>query len=259
MKKNSKLFLALAGTLALTSLTGAVVAQGAGAPPAGAVPAPAPAPTGIPVQAPAPTPVAVAPAPVQATPASAPAVAPAPAPAAPVIATQPLAIDTLSDDDLVRRLARLNAQKDVLQAEMSLDQARASRQAAVLESQIKLLELQQQVANGGKKPEAREASAAASPAAAAFVYQAPQPAVRSVYGYGENAYAEVYVGSDKILATPGTVLSSGHRVVEIGPNGVVLVKNGRRQTLPVRGSAGVPSTPVSNSVPVGLPPAPPRN
>lgn len=259
MKKKSKLFLALAGTLALTSLTGAVVAQNAGAPPAGAVPAPAPAPTGIPVQAPAPTPVAVAPAPVQATPTSAPVVAPAPA--APVIATQPLAIDTLSDDDLVRRLARINAQKDVLQAEMSLDQARASRQAAVLESQIKLLELQQQVANGGKKPEAREASAAASPAAAAaaLVYQAPQPAVRSVYGYGQNAYAEVYVGSDKILATPGTVLSSGHRVVEIGPNGVVLVKNGRRQTLPVRGSAGVPSTPVSNSVPMGLPPAPPRN
>ena len=248
MKKNSKIFLALAGTLALTSLTGAVVAQGAGAPPAVAAPAPAPAP------------VAVVPAPVQATPAAAPAVSPAPA--APVIATQPLAVDTLSDDDLVRRLARLNAQKDVLQAEMSLDRARASRQAAVLESQIKLLELQQQVANGGKKPEAREASTASSSAAAAaaaFVYQAPQPAVRSVYGYGQNAYAEIYVGSDKILATPGTVLSSGHRVVEIGPNGVVLVKNGRRQTLPVRGSAGVQSTPVSNSVPMGLPPAPPRN
>lgn len=250
MKNHSKLFLAVASIVALAGLAGGVVAQGTGAAPV------APGPTGIPVAAPSPA----APAVPQVTPAQPVAATTssviAPASVAPTVSS----IDTLDDDDLVRRIARLNAQKDVLQAEMSLDQARASRQAAVLESQIKTLELQSQVANGGKKPEAREGGSVSTGGAsgASVVYQAPQPAVRSVYGYGPNGYAEIYVGSDKILATPGTVLSSGHRVAEIGPNGVVLIKNGRRQNLPVRGSAGI-SSGVAPVAPVGLPPAPPQN
>ena len=174
-----------------------------------------------------------------------------------VIAPQGLEIDTLSDDDLVRRSARLKAQLDVLQTESQVATARSNREAAQLEAQIKILELRAQVANNGRKPSDGPAPGTAAATAAVAAVQAPQPVVRSIYGYGSNGYAEIYIGYDKVLATPGTVLSTGHRVVEIGPSGVVVVRNGRRQTLGVRGAAGV--VPVSASVPMGLPPAPPSN
>lgn len=250
MKKQTQIVLAIAAVLSLS--TGAVVAQST--PPAASVPA-AVTPTVAPASATA-VPVAPVVAPAQPTVSvPVPVVAPAPAP---VSTVDPF---SLTNDDLVRHLARLNAQKSVLQAEMSLDQARSSREAAALEGQIKLLELRAQVANGGKKPEdkpaAVPAAGGATGAATVVAYQAPQPVVRSVYGYGANGYAEIYVGTDKILATPGTVLSTGHRVAEISANGVVLVKGKRRETLPVRGSAGIVAPTATIPAVQGLPPAPP--
>lgn len=273
MKKHTPIFLALASLVVLSGLAGVVVAQGS---PAVTPAAPAPAPSAsspraaAPSVAPAPsvTPPAIAPAPttVAAPGLPNPAVGvpvmtavPSPAPSTMPVTSLP-SIDAMDDDDLVRRLARVNAQRGVVQAEASLDQARLSSEAASLEGQIKILELRNQVANGGKKPEERAPGGAGAPAstpaqaAAILAYQAPQPAVRSIYGYGTNGYAEIYVGTDKVVATPGTVLSTGHRVVNIGPNGVVVVKNGRRQTLPVRGSAGT-----LPAIPTGLPPMPPAN
>lgn len=243
--------------LSVLGLTGAAVAQTV-APQPSAAPSSFAAPA---VAAPSPAPSVVT-APVigpPAAPAGVPSVAPSTAPVVNLGNMTDTSAD-LVDDDLLRTRARLSARRDLIKAQQELDQALLSRQQAQVEGQIKLEQLRVSAANGGKKPEEVQAQkqAAAATAAVISVARAPQPIVRSIYGFGDNAYAEIYVGSNKILANRGTVLDGGERVVDFTPNGVVLVdKRGRRQTLRVRGSAGslAPMSSQTSAAP-GLPPLP---
>ncbi len=260
MKNRIILSIAIASLL---GLTGVALAQTPAPQAAPASPATTPAFAAPSVVAPGTAPAVLTPAPVVA-PASAPTpvIAPVvPTPVAPInLGNLTDSSSELSDDDLLRTRSRLSARRDLVKAQQELDQALLSRQTAQVEGQIKLEQLKVSAANGGRKPEevqAQKAAAAASAVVAAAV-QAPQPVVRSIYGFGDNAYAEIYVGNNKILANRGTVLDGGQTVVDFTPNGVVLAdKRGRRQTLRVRGSAGTlaPVATQASSAP-GLPPLP---
>ena len=80
---------------------------------------------------------------------------------------------------------------------------------------------------------AAPAGAPGAPAAAAPV----EPIVNSVYGYGDSAYAEIVLGSNKVLAQKGTVLINGDKVLAINANGVQVQGKKGRRSYPVRGSA----------------------
>lgn len=213
------------------------------------------------------------------TQAPAPAVSSAPvftSPVQPVAASSPA---ELSDDDLMRNLARLQARKAMVEAEGSLETAELNRQKNRLAGQAALTKAGAEAARiqedpFGEKAKARDEAAklatvrASSPAGVArggVAYGGPPTLVRSIYGYGDQAYAEMVIGYDKVLATPGTVLTTGERVVSIGSGGVVVIKNGKRRTLPVSGSASTSSAilPVSQTTTApglpSMPPSPPIN
>lgn len=165
--------------------------------------------------------------------------------------------DDLGNDDLVRDVARLRTREGRVEAMSDLEKAQLEREKGLIQARLDLLELQNLLANDGKDPAEETATQATlgAPGAASApvaVYQ-PQPVVRSIYGHGDNSFAEIYIGSAKIVATKGTVLATGERVVDISPAGVVVVKRGRRQILQVAGSAGI--QPASAAAP-GLPPRP---
>ena len=181
-----------------------------------------------------------------------PVASPAPA-AAPAVSQVPstfssgsLLDDHLGNDDLVRDIARYRTREGRIDAMSDLEKAQLEREKARIQARLDLMELEATLARGGKKEE--EKPAAPTPgtpeaaAAAAAVYQ-PQPVVRSIYGQGGNSFAEIYIGATKIVATKGTVLATGERVVDISPSGVVVVKRGRRQVLQVAGSAGIQPVP----------------
>lgn len=158
--------------------------------------------------------------------------------------------EDVRNDDLVRDIARYRTREGRLGAMTALETAHLQREKARIQARLELLEQQMLLASGGKSKEVekqeveeREAAQAAAP-----VYVPPAPVVRSIYGHGQNTFAEIYIGATKVIATPGTVLSTGEKVIDITPSGVVVVKGGRRQVLQVAGSAGVnpsPATPVS--------------
>lgn len=163
----------------------------------------------------------------------------------------------MGDDDLTREVARLNKHRDVIQAQMDLDKTRASRNQALLQNQLDLLKLQSTITGFGKESSkagaqakgTAEGSESSASSAAPLSMVLPPPQVRSIYGFGDNVYAEIYVGSAKVLATRGTVLSGGEKVVDITPSSVVVLKNGRRQVLPVSGSAGIQPLPSTSPSP----------
>lgn len=66
----------------------------------------------------------------------------------------------------------------------------------------------------------------------------PAPLVNSIYGYGDEMYAEIVLGSTKILATKGTVLADGSRVTDISASGVEIASRRGKKRLMVRGAAG---------------------
>lgn len=220
----------LACAIALTLVAGLAHAQSAPPPPmveavptAEAVPMAAPAPTSAPAPASAPT-------------------APVVEQVAQAFSSMSVLDDHLGNDDLVRDIARYRTREGRIDAMSDLEKAQLEREKDRIQARLDLMELQALLANGGKKPEEKVAAAPepgtpAAAAAIAAVYQ-PQPVVRSIYGHGENSFAEIYIGSAKIVATKGTVLATGERIVDISPAGVVVIKRGRRQVLQVVGSAG---------------------
>lgn len=140
-----------------------------------------------------------------------------------------------------------------LTAEVDLIDARTKREEALQKQAKAHADLADVVS--GKKPGAAGASggvdgaAMVSPEQLAEIRQAKQlelarqiaetPYINSVYMYGDKAYAEVVIGSTWTMATKGTVLISGDRVVDISAAGVVLSGKKGRRVLPVRGSASV--------------------
>lgn len=149
--------------------------------------------------------------------------------------------ENVRNDDLVRDIARYRTRESRLDAMSNLETTHLQREKARIQARLELLEQQNLLMAGGKtaEEERQEEEALATEQAAAPVYVPPAPVVRSIYGHGGNAFAEIYIGMTKVVATPGTVLATGERVVDITPSGVVVIKNGRRQVLQVAGSAGV--------------------
>lgn len=66
----------------------------------------------------------------------------------------------------------------------------------------------------------------------------PEPYVNSVYGYGNDMYAEIVLGQTKVLATKGTLLTDGSRVISVSNSGVTISSRGRTKRLAIRGAAG---------------------
>jgi hypothetical protein len=92
---------------------------------------------------------------------------------------------------------------------------------------------------GGSSPAAIDPHAAAAALALAVKRAEPVPYINSVYSYGNDSYAEIVLGSNKVIATRGTMLVNGDRVVSISPSGVVVSGRHGRKTFPVRGSASI--------------------
>ena len=249
MKNRSRFSFAL---VALIGVIGTCAAQN---PPISASKAPAVAP--VPALGRAAAPTVAVPVPVPVSPVSSP------------VASNPLGdglpedgTETLSNDNLVRAIARLKARQSVIESQQALDQALAEREKALLQGKLDRLKLQQQIANGGREP-SRDAMGAIATGPSGrpsvpVMPPPPQPVVRSTYGYGASSYAEIYVGANKVMARPGTVLPlTGHRIVSISDGGVIVVdRRGRRGVWPVSGGIVSDIAPAVSSTPMGLPPAP---
>ena len=143
-----------------------------------------------------------------------------------------------------------------LETEVALAEKRKARVDAM--SALKESEQDLQDVLAGRKPGATAAAASAAGAVPAGVgpplpgaapgavsvvatpAAAPEPYVNSVYGYGDEMFAEiVIVGSGKVLASKGTVLMDGSKVVSVSPNGVVLsTRRGGTKRLMIRGAIG---------------------
>lgn len=67
----------------------------------------------------------------------------------------------------------------------------------------------------------------------------PVPFVGSVYSFGGESYAEIYLAGNKVIAKPGTVLMNGDKVESVSIDGVVIRGKSGKKTLPVVGLAGV--------------------
>lgn len=149
-------------------------------------------------------------------------------------------------DQTFREISYLKAEEDLIKARTARESALQAQAKAHSELKDILAgrdpDRQGQSAAGGGQaaadPQAIEAQRQAQAAALARKI-AQTPYVNSVYMYGDKAYAEIVIGSTWTMASPGTVLTSGDRVVDISPSGVVVSGRKGRRTLPVRGSAAI--------------------
>lgn len=149
-------------------------------------------------------------------------------------------------DHTFREISYLKAEEDLIKARTARESALQAQAKAHTELKDILAgrdpDRQGQSAAGGGQPaadpQAIEAQRQAQAAALARKI-AQTPYVNSVYMYGDKAYAEIVIGSTWTMASPGTVLTSGDRVVDISPSGVVVSGRKGRRTLPVRGSAAI--------------------
>lgn len=82
-----------------------------------------------------------------------------------------------------------------------------------------------------------------------------KPSVRSIYSFDGKWFAEIVVGTNKVLASPGTVLVGGSKVVSISSSNVVVLNKGKRSVLPLDGSASVSAQAIAPSI-TPLPPLP---
>jgi type IV pilus biogenesis protein PilP len=238
-KSNSKL---LAGALVGIALAGsaAAIAQVSSAPPAAPSAPPANVVAPVVPTAPAQNPGAVAAIEQSVLQAPAPQVSPPVSGAAPATAASyqvPAAGPGIFEgsDQTLREIA-------YLQTEVALNGKRKER----IESMSALKEAERgfvDVLAGKSKDDKGGAGpgGAAAPGATAVpiaVIVKPEAYVNSVYGYGNDMYAEIVIGSTKVLASKGTVLSDGSRVTAISSSGVTVSGKKGTKRLLVRGAAG---------------------
>lgn len=128
-----------------------------------------------------------------------------------------------------------------LQTEVALN----GKRKELMESRTALKESERDLTDqlAGRSKDDKQAAApggapAAAPGAVAVVMAKPEPYVNSVYGYGDEMYAEIVIGSTKVLASKGTVLSDGSRVSAISASSVTISGRGGTKRLLVRGAAG---------------------
>lgn len=158
------------------------------------------------------------------------------------------------------RLALLNVNAKIEQAELALERDRMKFQEEQREAQSKVYAQQaEQNAARGLNAEGKKVQKEEEPEV--------KPSVRSIYSYDGKWFAEIVINGSKVLASPGTVLVGGGKVTNITSSNVVVVTKGQRRVLPLDGSAALSAQSVApaftappTSVPSGaLPPIPPRN
>lgn len=245
MSNNNKIKV-LTGTVIGIVLAASAAAVAQGPSPATVAPSAAPSPSPATVVAPVvPTAPAQNPGALAAIEQSV-TTAPAPAPA-PVVATAPASSSPSSyvvppagpgifqgSEQTLREIA-------FLQTEVALNSKRKEHvdSVAALESAKK--DLSDQLSGKVKDDKAGGGSSSAPlppGAAVVAVPVKPEPYVNSVYGYGNDMYAEIVLGQTKVLATKGTVLTDGSRVIAVSNTGVTISSKGRTKKLAIRGAAG---------------------
>lgn len=133
-----------------------------------------------------------------------------------------------------------------------------SDQIAVLKQQVKIAKLKAQIANAGKSPSNGGAGGAGSlPPGVGFIGRARsggQSAVRhrakpslpeivAIAGKGTQLIAELKMpAGGEVVASHGNTLSDGLVVRSVTPEGVSVVKDGKRVALPFEGSAAPAAT-----------------
>lgn len=209
-------------------------------------PAPAPPPTAAPVvapvvpSAPAQNPGAVAAIEQSAVTATQPA-APAPQPSAAVREQANAAVEyevPAAGAGIFEGSSQRLREFAYLETEVQLNDKRKAR----LDSMSALKEAERnfvdQLSGRAASNAPGAAPGAADAPAAAVAPPKPEPYVNSVYGFGDDMYAEIVIGSTKVLASKGTVLSDGSRVSAISSSSVTLSRRGSTKRLLVRGAAG---------------------
>lgn len=201
---------------------------------------------------------AAAPAPVPAMPAVAAPAAPAvqqAVPAAPA-APQTQAVSALQAN-IQAQQAQQQSQSQAQSSDLN-DEATLVRQVAKKQAKLSLLLMEAKVDKALMdaererlkfEKEKNEATAAANPvpvaqpapaaggaalpvAAIAPVEEAPLYTVKSTYSFDGKSFAEISNGTSKVVATPGSTLPGGAKVVSISASSVVIApKNGKKITL----------------------------
>lgn len=127
-----------------------------------------------------------------------------------------------------------------LKTEVELNKARQAR----LESMSTLNTAEKIYADPSYDPKAPKdqtqiVNGKAVPVSVTPVAVEPQPYVNSVYGFGDQMYAEIIIlGTGKVLASKGTVLADGSKVISVSNNGVVVSGKKGTRRIPIRGAAG---------------------
>lgn len=233
----------------------AITPQGTGAPAVPDALANLPPPDPVPA-APAAVPGA---SPVGSAPAGAvpPAVPPPPVVAPPSAASPPAPVVdepepyAVPGADTLQEAARLNGIIAKETIEIKLEALRQDRERQKLKYEADVAKVKaerEEIENGGRKKSRAQDEAP------------PKAYVNSIYRFGDQAFAEVLIGSNKVVAQRGTVLINGDRVVSIGETAVTVRGRGGVAVLPVRGSAGqsdIPAVPAFAAPPAAVPPIPP--
>lgn len=168
-----------------------------------------------------------------------------------------------SADTVLREIARF-------QAQLALLKAAAEVQKQDFEIRKTQMEFEKDAADNSAATTSTSVSVSGGPVSTTVstpaVFVAPEPtfdiSVSRVYGYAGKQYAEIFVNGLKFMASNGTVLPSGDRVVAISAMDVTVVsKKGKRRSLmfgaPVAsGSTGVAG---SSSSPYAAPRSPAPN
>lgn len=188
-----------------------------------------------------------------------PNVPPAPAVAVPTVPPAPLTVTpatatpdyVVPGEDQLQETARITGLASREKAEAELEQIRQQRELGRLKFESDLAAARNKVeeaANGGVKKKKTDESAE-------IVQHAY---VNSIYRFGAQAYAEMMVGRNRVVAQEGTRLIDGSHVARIEESAVTVKGPHGTFVLPVRGSAGydLPSAPAP--VAEGQPTPPPQ-
>lgn len=255
MRHKSKLVAGVAIGMVLAMSAGAV-AQGVGAPPANPAVAPSPAAPSAPVAAPMVAPPVVPTAPAQnpgalaaieqsATPATAAPAQTSVAPGAIVQTSGPASyVVPPAGPGIFQGSEQTLREMSYLKTEVALNTQRKEHVESVMALEAAKKDLSDQLSGKSKDDKSVAGGGTSAPGPLpsggnmAMTAVNPEPYVNSVYGYGNDMYAEIVVGRTKVLATKGTVLLDGSRVISVSNSGVTISSKGRSKKLAIRGSAG---------------------
>lgn len=183
-----------------------------------------------------------------------------------------LALPNARDESvLFREASRQQARLTLMKLLSDVEKKRMDMERERMKFAEEQYESQQKIGGGSARPAgttigsmspAAQPSSSPSGAQPQASAQSVEPAieenisVRSIYSFDGQSYAELMVGSAKVIARPGTELINGDKVVTIDQGRVVVLRNGERKVLPLEGSA---STSPQAIAPFAAPASQPRN